>query len=151
MKMCRANVMAVFNSYNLPSRPSRIDFEPEDIERLASPDPLDEDLGGLVQNLHELSTYFQDDEVDLKGATLPVMPSHQLEARVAAILAKSTENMADLPQTPFVDVFRVDGIASFAPNDSDDDSVFSSDSEAFVFDSPSALRQMQGGNGSRLQ
>ena len=151
MKMCRANVMAVFNSYNLPSRPSRIDFEPEDIERLASPDPLDEDLGGLVQNLHELSTYFQDDEVDLKGATLPVMPSHQLEARVAAILAKSTENMADLPQTPFVDVFRVDGIASFAPNDSDDDSDFSSDSEAFVFDSPSALRQMQGGNGSRLQ
>ncbi|THH13619.1 hypothetical protein EW146_g6621 [Bondarzewia mesenterica] len=141
--MCRANVMAVFDTCKVPSRPSRIDFEPENIERLASPDPLDEDLGDLVQNLHELSTFFQDNTIDLKTPSLPTMPSQQLEARVAAILAKSTENITDVPQTPFVDVFRVDGMTSFGPDDSDDDSDLSSDSDAFVFDSPSALHKMR--------
>lgn len=134
---CRANVMSVFDTCSMPSRPSRIDFEPE-IEALTLADPLEEDLGGLVQNLHELTTFFQKDE---PSKILPMpMPTRQLEARVAAILAKSTASntVSDAPQTPFLDVFRVGGMA--ASDDSDEYSDSDSDSDAFVFDSPDVLR-----------
>ncbi|KAA1476636.1 hypothetical protein DENSPDRAFT_933178 [Dentipellis sp. KUC8613] len=163
---CRANVMAVFDTCKVPSRPSRIDFEPEEIEGLASrsltPQSGDEeDLGELVQNLHELSTFFQDDSAGSSPAPIqkpklpPSAPSQMLEARVAAILAKSTEAMSDMPQTPFVDVFRVDRVipAPFTgpgQDDSDDESDDSSDSDAFIYDSPSALRKLRAANRARI-
>ena len=118
---CRSNVMAVFDTCKMPSRPSRIDFEPE-LEVLS--DMMEENLGDLVQNLHELTTFFQDDEPSKPQAP---MPTQQLEARVAAILAKSTSS----PPTPFLDVFRVGGTSSDESEDSDTDS----DPDAFVFDS----------------
>ncbi|KAI0065268.1 hypothetical protein BV25DRAFT_1927987 [Artomyces pyxidatus] len=150
-ELCRKNVMAVFDTCQVPSRPSRIDFEPEDIERLASPDPLEEDLGGLVQNLHELSSFFQEDGSSPKVPPVASAPSQQLAARVAAILAKSTDPITDIPQTPFVDVFRVDGLAPFGREESDDDSDYSSDSDAFMYDSPSALRAIRAVNGSKFR
>ena len=64
------------------------------------------------------------------------MPSRKLEARVAAILAKSTavDTINDVPQTPFLDVFEVrhtnDSVESTHETDTD------SDEDAFVFDSP---------------
>jgi hypothetical protein len=151
-EICRSNVMAVFETCKVPSRPSQIHFEPEDVERLASPAPTEEDdLGGLVRNLHELSSFFQGDHSVPEMAAPPssVEPSHQFEARVAAILAKSTESSTDVPQTPFIDVFRVDSAAAFEHGGSDDDSDYSSDSDAFVYDSPAALRAMRSINGLR--
>lgn len=187
-KVCRANVMAVFDTCKVPTRPSRIDFEP-DFDRFA--DPLEADLGDLVQNLHELSTFFLGDP-DVDGdsaefaqhhhtaplllreattiATLDVMQTsahrdappqatrvmgvanQQLEARVAAILAKSTESSAtalDSPQTPFVDVFHVNagvnglGTANGLPRhgyESDDDSDSSEfDMDMFAFDTSGGM------------
>lgn len=146
---CRANVIAVFDTCSMPSRPSRIDFEPE-IEALGAmtsegtlaEEPLEEDLGGLVKNLHELTSFFQDDERSNMN-----VPNRRMEARVAAILAKSTASDAapETPQTPFVDVFHVGGID--ASDDSDDYSDSDSDTDAFVFDSPSIYRSAP--NGSR--
>ena len=146
-EICRSNVMAVFDTCKMPSRPSQIDFEPE-VERFI--DPLEADLGDLVQNLHELSTYFQETQDGLDSslskslANVPMplpMPNHQLEARVAAILAKSTDPAVaiDLPQTPFVDVFSVGTtngeVRDF--DDSDDDTDSSEfDVDTFAFDNP---------------
>jgi hypothetical protein len=110
-------------------------------------DPMEDDLGGLVQNLHELTTFFQDD--DTSSLDLPVeLPSQQLEARVAAILAKSTssEFATDIPQTPFLDVFRVGGAAD--SDDSDGDTDTESEMDAFIFDSHSSYRNAP--NGARL-
>jgi len=158
---CRSNIMAVFETCKVPSRPSQIHFEPEDVERLASPTTVseDDDLGGLVRNLHELSSFFQGDNDSSIAETLPpplptstAEPSQQLEARVAAILAKSTESSNEVPQTPFIDVFRVDSAAAAFDREqggSDDESDFSSDSDAFVYDSPAALRAMRSINGLR--
>jgi hypothetical protein len=128
--ICRANVIAVFDTCKISSRPSRIDFEPE-VEALA--DAPDDDLGGLVQNLHELTTFFQEDKA---GPAPTPLPSQQLEARVAAILAKSTgsDAVTDIPQTPFFDVFRV-GRMDFS-DESDDDSGTDSEHDAFIYDSP---------------
>ena len=148
-EICRANIMAVFETCKVPSRPSQIHFEPDDMERLASPAPSeDDDLGGLVQNLHELSSFFQGDHRAVPSLTLP---SQQLEARVAAILAKSTstEPSNDIPQTPFIDVFHVNSATAFGDDRSDDESDYSSDSDAFVYDSPAALRAIRGTNGLR--
>ncbi|KAF7294754.1 hypothetical protein MIND_01012800 [Mycena indigotica] len=132
---CRSNMMAVFDTCSMPSRPSRIDFEPE-VEALAAMSPLQEDLGGLVQNLHDLTTFFQDDEQS-ESFTIP---NRRLEARVAAILAKSisSEAVNDLPQTPFRDVFRVGAVSP--TEDSDDDSDSDSDLDAFIFDSAAIYR-----------
>ncbi|KAF9525743.1 cell morphogenesis N-terminal-domain-containing protein [Crepidotus variabilis] len=141
---CRANVLAVFDTCSVPMRPSRIDFEPE-VEALASiKTPMADDLGGLVRNLHEINTFFTDDDSQHQprkpsGASIP---TRRLEARVAAILAKSTATDAynDIPQTPFLDVFRV-GMDD--ANDSDESSDTDSDTDAFVFDtltSPTPLR-----------
>jgi len=140
---CRANVMAVFDTCSMPSRPSRIDFEPE-LEALASlKTPLADDVGGLVKNLHELTNFFNAD-----GPTRPSalsIPTRRLEARVAAILAKSTalDSVSDIPETPFIDVFRVS--ASHDTDDSDEDSDSDSDTDAFIFDSISSLHSAPNG------
>ena len=123
-EICRTNVMAVFDTCKVPARPSRIDFEPEDLVMLSSESIQDEDLGDLVQNLHELSTFFQEPSHHKQP-----MPNTRLEARVAAILAKSA---ADVPQTPFVDVFRVGSMDDY--DDSDDDSASDSGSDLFEYD-----------------
>ncbi|KAH8993639.1 cell morphogenesis N-terminal-domain-containing protein [Lactarius hatsudake] len=138
-EICRTNIMAVFETCKVPSRPSQIHFEPDDMERLASPAPSEDDLGGLVRNLHELSSFFQGDTPSAEAVPSLTLPSQQLEARVAAILAKSTEPSNDIPQTPFIDVFRVDSVTGFGDDRSDDESDYSSDSDAFVYDSPAAL------------
>ncbi|KAL0069649.1 Cell morphogenesis protein PAG1 [Marasmius tenuissimus] len=146
---CRANVEGVFDTCSMPSRPSRIEFEPEEIEALASPTPVEEeaeDLGGLVQNLHDLTTFFQHRKPKLNLTS--TMPNTRLEARVAAILAKSTahDTINDTPQTPFVDVFHVGAMSS--DEDSDTYSLDSESDDAFYFDSPSIYSSAP--NGSRL-
>jgi len=135
--------LAVFDTCKI-SRPSRIDFEPE-IETGALSATMDEDLGGLVQNLHELTSYFSASNGDRPKGEIPV-PSQQLEARVAAILAKSAEATgSDVPETPFVDVFRVSS-AHISDDEDDDESLSSGESEmdAFIFDSPSVYRAPNG-------
>ncbi|KAF9444887.1 hypothetical protein P691DRAFT_806559 [Macrolepiota fuliginosa MF-IS2] len=147
---CRANVMAVFDTCCMPSRPSQIIFEPE-IEAITAMDHTTavEDLGGLVKNLHDLTSYFQDDGEPF-GIGTPSMPSRKVEARVAAILAKSTatEMISDVPQTPFLDVFEVrhDGGSAESDNESDSES----DEDAFVFDSPAPQDEVTM-NGSRFR
>ncbi|KAJ3881502.1 cell morphogenesis N-terminal-domain-containing protein [Lentinula edodes] len=142
---CRSNLMEVFDTCSMPTRPSRIEFEPEEIEVLAEPSRV-EDLGGLVQNLHDLTTFFQD---DIKPASMNgAVPNRRLEARVAAILAKSTaheETVMDIPSTPFVDVFRV---ASMSSDEDSDQSSVNSDEEldAFYFDSPTVYRSAPNGS-----
>ncbi|KAF8886530.1 cell morphogenesis N-terminal-domain-containing protein [Infundibulicybe gibba] len=146
--ICRSNVMAVFDTCSMPSRPSRIDFEPE-LESLAiEKKPSQEDLGGLVKDLHELTSFFQDDgpsPSSKSSFTLP--PSKRLEARVAAILAKSTatDSSTGVPQTPFLDVFRVGG--PLASDESDEDSEIESEDD-FIFDSHTNYRSAP--NGSRV-
>ncbi|KAF5391713.1 hypothetical protein D9757_001660 [Collybiopsis confluens] len=141
---CRSNLVEVFDTCSMPSRPSRIEFEPEDMEALAEPARLEEDLGGLVQNLHDLTTFFQDDS---KPHVSVAIPNRRLEARVAAILAKSTapETIMDIPSTPFVDVFRVTGLSS--DEDSDDSSINGDDElDAFYFDSRTVYRSAPNGS-----
>ncbi|RDB30372.1 Cell morphogenesis protein PAG1 [Hypsizygus marmoreus] len=143
---CRFNVMAVFDTCSMPSRPSRIDFEPE-VEALASlGTAAEEDLGGLVKDLHELTSFFQDDEPYKSRTPLPP-PNRRLEARVAAILAKSTASDAvmDTPQTPFLDVFHIRGVNDNNPNDSDDSSDADSGVDEFIFDSPSLFHSAANG------
>ncbi|KAG6857036.1 hypothetical protein H0H87_010390 [Tephrocybe sp. NHM501043] len=142
---CRANLVAVFDTCSIATRPSRIDFEPE-VEALASLEPQEEDLGGLVKDLHELTSFFQDDEPSKTAIPLPP-PNRRLEARVAAILAKSTASdaISDTPQTPFIDVFRIGGMSDDPSDDSDDSSDTDSEIDAFIFDSPSAYRSAPNG------
>ncbi|KAF8907537.1 cell morphogenesis C-terminal-domain-containing protein [Mucidula mucida] len=145
---CRANMMGVFDTCSMPSRPSRIDFQPEEVEEVLGFKPAaEEDLGGLVQNLHDLTTFFQD--VPSKQPSSISIPNRRLEARVAAILAKSTasEGISDVPATPFVDVFRV-GMQD-SDDESDDSSCTDSDTDAFIFDSPSIYHSAP--NGSRYR
>ncbi|KAJ7632784.1 cell morphogenesis N-terminal-domain-containing protein [Roridomyces roridus] len=144
---CRGNMMAVFDTWNMPSRPSRIDFEPE-VEAMASSSPLQEDLGGLVQNLHDLTTFFQDDERSSDMSSTFTVPNRLIEARVAAILAKSisSETVNDTPQTPFRDVFRVGSMSPAEESDEYSDS--DSELDAFIFDTPSIYRSAP--NGSRF-
>jgi hypothetical protein len=117
---CRANLGAVCDLHKTPSRPSQITFHEEDMLALSS-QPLEENLGDLVQNLHDLSSFFQDDQQPL------AVPNRQLEARVAAILAKSTDARDDVPNTPFGDVFDVTTSGSsdvsddFLPSDEESD------------------------------
>lgn len=140
---CQANVMAVFDTCSVPTRPSRIEFEPE-VEALASiKTPLADDLGGIAQNLHELTNFFTDNPSTSKpnGSSVPTL---RLEARVAAILAKSTapDSITDTPQTPFLDVFNVGRIDH--TEDSDECSDSDSDTDAFVFDSILARKAPNG-------
>ena len=140
---CQANVMAVFDTCSVPTRPSRIEFEPE-VEALASiKTPLADDLGGIVQNLHELTNFFTKNPSTSRpnGSSVPTL---RVEARVAAILAKSTapDSITDTPQTPFLDVFNVGGIDR--TEDSDEYSDSDSDTDAFVFDSVLARKAPNG-------
>ncbi|KAH9891700.1 cell morphogenesis N-terminal-domain-containing protein [Cubamyces lactineus] len=168
---CRANVVAVFDLGRGTLRPSRIDFQPDDEHLAALADSgvhgseLDEDdLGDMVQNLHELSSFFQEDpSLDSMGSgsssggggTPGPAPHRQLEARVAAILAKSTEAAdKDVPPTPFVDIFNVNvngvgggtavtvgnGLAPTYEEESEeeeDESDSDTESDLFEYDSPS--------------
>jgi hypothetical protein len=133
---CRHNVLAVFNETQPQERPSVIDFQPEDDFYAAYQAEEEErdDLGELVSDLHELSSFFQrqDPFARTRSATTEAVPSRQLEARVAAILAKSTDAV-NIPQTPFVDVFRVGSM--YYSDSSDNDSVSGSEaSDPFEFD-----------------
>ena len=130
-EICRFNMTAVFDTCKVNSRPSRVNFQPEDMLQL-SEDAAD-DLGDMVQNLHELSTFFQENRTHTSA------PSRQLEARVAAILAKSTEAI-DQPQTPFVDIFDMGSGPSY--EDSDGSSGSDTESDLFEFDSPQISRFM---------
>ncbi|KAI8986099.1 cell morphogenesis N-terminal-domain-containing protein [Trametes punicea] len=162
---CRANVEAVFDLGRGTLRPSRIDFQP-DYEQLAAlalgggadADRLDEDdLGDMVQNLHELSSFFQEDPSGNSGVGMSApgaAPQRQLEARVAAILAKSTEAAdKDVPETPFIDVFNVNGgapsgsisagagLGGLSPTYEDsEESDSDTESDLFEYDSPSFAR-----------
>ncbi|KAF9561441.1 hypothetical protein CPC08DRAFT_817717 [Agrocybe pediades] len=142
---CQQNVMAVFDTCSVPNRPSRIDFEPE-VEALASiKTPLADDLNGLVNNIHELSSFLNTGpSLKRNGST---NPTRRLEARVAAILAKSTnpDSITDTPQTPFLDVFNVGGIDNNGGDDSDEYSDNDSDTDAFIFDSLHARRNAPNG------
>ncbi|CDO74311.1 hypothetical protein BN946_scf184930.g1 [Trametes cinnabarina] len=133
----------------------------------------------MVQNLHELSSFFQEDPSATNcassessgGAETPgPAPQRQLEARVAAILAKSTEGPdSDVPPTPFVDVFSVGAgtgvvgaaMASGLPptyeeeseedesdSDSNSDSDSGTESDLFEYDSPSFARFLRTPGGS---
>ncbi|KAL0958389.1 hypothetical protein HGRIS_000531 [Hohenbuehelia grisea] len=147
---CRHNIMAVFDTCSVPSRPSLIDFEPEmKFETTAQLATEDEDLGGLVQNLHELTAFFQDEDNTTKVHTPLPMPDRRLEARVAAILAKSTaiDAVTDVPQTPFLDVFRVSTILNHDDSSDYSDSDSDDDENPFIFDSPSFFRPIPQSSG----
>ncbi|KAI0795448.1 cell morphogenesis N-terminal-domain-containing protein [Abortiporus biennis] len=140
--ICRYNMGAVFDTCKVPQRPSRINFQPEEILGIPLSSEPSDDLGDLVQNLHELSTYFQGDEVSASE------PTRQLEARVAAIMSKSTGDHASGPQTPLVDIFDMSSMSSMVGSvpstiydDSDDGSSPSdTESDLFEFDSPRLQR-----------
>lgn len=126
---CRMNVGAVCDLHKAPLRPSQITFHEEDMLALSEAhQEEEEDLGDLVQNLHELSNFFQDHTHGLS------VPNRQLEARVAAILAKSTDPSADIPVTPFGDVFDV--TTSGSSDLSDDDYSSDAESDLFEYDLP---------------
>ncbi|KAF5351214.1 hypothetical protein D9756_008427 [Leucocoprinus leucothites] len=149
---CRANVMAVFDTCSMPTRPSQIIFEPE-LEAITSMGPAggSEDLGGLVKNLHDLTSYFQDGGGSSNNQ-IPPLPSRKLEARVAAILAKSSaaDAINDVPQTPFLDVFEVRHSGDTTESDHETDS--DTDEDAFVFDSPTTYPDERIAiNGSRFR
>lgn len=146
-QICRSNTMAVFDTCKMPSRPSRIEFEPEQESETFSASlsaSLDEDLGGLVQNLHELTSFFSTSATTHHAMDPMPTPSQQLEARVAAILAKSTD-MTEVPQTPFEDVFRVNGMPTSDDEEDDSSSDGESEMDAFIFDSPSVYRSAPNG------
>ena len=92
-----------------------------------------DNLGELVQNLHELSSFFNEQRVS------STMPSRQLEARMTAILAKSTE---EVPQTPLVDIFDIGSLRPYHDTDSTDAS--DTESDLFEFDSPQVAQLTNG-------
>lgn len=129
-EVCRANLDGVFDLCRANTRPSRINFQPEEIAAL-SDDPLEDDLGDMVQNLHELSSFFQEEPSTIS------MTNRRLEARIAAILAKSTEAVTDIPQTPFVDVFDVGSVSVYEESDETESEA---ESDLFEFDAPPIAR-----------
>lgn len=130
-EVCRANLRAVFDSCKVASRPSRIDFQPDEIPLFDQ--ESSDNLGELVQNLHELSSFFKEQRVS------STMPSRQLEARMTAILAKSTE---EVPQTPLVDIFDIGSLRPYHDTDSTDAS--DTESDLFEFDSPQVAQLTNG-------
>ncbi|RXW17641.1 hypothetical protein EST38_g8213 [Candolleomyces aberdarensis] len=161
---CRGNVMAVFDTCSVPTRPSRIDFEPE-VEALASiKTPTANDP--YARNFQNLGGIFQgnglEHQTPTRAPAVVPIPTRRLEARVAAILAKSTA--PDIPQTPFIDVFRIGGVGDGDGEmhnlshthtneyDSDEDgggggSDSDSDADSFIFDSVAAPRRQAVVNG----
>ncbi|KAG0694575.1 cell morphogenesis C-terminal-domain-containing protein [Suillus ampliporus] len=137
---CRANVLAVALMFTTSSRISTVHFQSEVQEPLFA-DELDEDLGVLVQDLHELSEFFEKTKPQAQ-----LLPSQQLEDRVASILARSTDNSSDIPQTPFADVFQIGGSRDHS-EDSSDESDPESEVDAFKYDSPDFYRSAPNGKG----
>lgn len=139
--ICRNNMMAVAQTCIGALRPSYIDLESRS-QIMSFADTLDEDLGVLVQDLHELSEFFQ----NTKPRPRILVPSQQLEERVASIIARSTDNSNDTPQTPFTDAFHI-----YKPNDysddSGDDSGSDSELDAFIYDSPTFYQSAPNGRG----
>ncbi|KAF8136926.1 cell morphogenesis N-terminal-domain-containing protein [Boletus edulis] len=139
--ICRNNMMAVAQVCIGALRPSYIDLESRS-QIISFSDPLDEDLGVLVQDLHELSEFFQ----NTKPRPRILVPSQQLEERVASIIARSTETSNDAPQTPFTDVFHI-GKPDDYSDDSGDDSGSDSELDAFIYDSPTLYQSAPNGRG----
>ena len=139
--ICRNNMMAVAQTCIGALRPSCIDLEARS-QIMSFADGLDEDLGVLVQDLHELSEFFQ----NMKLQPRVLIPSQQLEERVASIIARSTDNSDDAPQTPFADVFHI-GKPNDYSDDSGDDSDSDSELDAFIYDSPTFYRSAPNGRG----
>jgi hypothetical protein len=117
-----------------------VQFESESRDSIFG-DALDEDLGVLVQDLHELSEFFQNTKPQGR-----LLPSLQLEDRVASIMAKSTNNSDGIPQTPFADVFQVGG-PRYLSDDSSDESDPESEFDAFKYDSPAFYYTAPNGKG----
>ncbi|KAH7882439.1 cell morphogenesis N-terminal-domain-containing protein [Phlebopus sp. FC_14] len=139
--LCRDNVLAVARTCISALRPSFVTLESR-TQIVSYGDALDEDLGVLVQDLHELSEFLQ----NTRPHPRLLLPSQQLEERVASIIARSTDS-SDAPQTPFTDVFQIGKPRSDSDN-SDDDSDSDSGLDAFVYDSSSFYHS--GPNGHRL-
>ena len=139
--ICRNNMMAVAQTCIGALRPSYIDLESRS-QIISFSDALDEDLGVLVQDLHELSEFFQ----NTKPHPRILVPSQQLEERVASIIARSTDNSNDAPQTPFTDVFHI-GKPNNYSDDSGNDSGSDSELDAFIYDSPALYQSAPNGQG----
>lgn len=137
---CRANVLAVAVMFTTSSRISTVPFQSESRDSIFG-DGLDEDLGALVQDLHELSEFFQNTKPQAR-----LLPSLQLEDRVASIMARSTNDSSDIPETPFADVFRVGGSRD-PSDDSSDESDPESEFDAFKYDSPAFYYTAPNGKG----
>ncbi|KAI6165896.1 cell morphogenesis C-terminal-domain-containing protein [Pisolithus thermaeus] len=116
----RHNLYAVAQTCIGSWRPSLIRLESRG-NIVSFADGLDEDLGILV-----------------------LLPSQQLEERVASIIARSTGEPDDAPHTPFADAFQIGNLHYFS-DDSADDSESESEMDAFVFDSPAYHRDGQNG------
>lgn len=139
--ICRNNMMAVAQTCIGALRPSYIDLESRS-QIISFSDALDEDLGVLVQDLHDLSEFFQ----NTKPHPSILVPSQQLEERVASIIARSTDNSNDAPETPFADVFNI-GKPNDYSDDSGDDSGSDSELDAFIYDSPTLYQSAPNGRG----
>lgn len=139
--ICRNNMMAVAQTCIGALRPSYIHLESRS-QIMSFVDTLDEDLGVLVQDLHELSEFFQ----NTKPRPRVLVPSQQLEERVASIIARSTDNSNDAPQTPFTDVFHI-GKPNDYSDDYGDDSGSDSELDAFIYDSPTFYQSAPNGWG----
>ncbi|KIJ14496.1 hypothetical protein PAXINDRAFT_176694 [Paxillus involutus ATCC 200175] len=139
--VCRDNMIAVAQTCIGALRPSYINLEAGS-EIVSFADALDEDLGVLVQDLHELSEFFQ----NTRPQPRPLQPSQQLEERVASIIARSTDNSNDNPRTPFTDVFNISKPQDYS-DDSGDDSGSESELDAFIYDSPTFYHSAPNGHG----
>lgn len=135
----RHNIYAVAQTCIGAWRPSLIQLESRG-EIVSFADALDEDLSVLVQDLHELNEFFR------SGSPPRVLPSQQLEERVASIIARSTDESDDAPHTPFGDAFEI-GNPRYFSDDSDDDSGSDSELDAFVYDSLTYHRAPPPANG----
>ncbi|KZT36733.1 hypothetical protein SISSUDRAFT_926525 [Sistotremastrum suecicum HHB10207 ss-3] len=109
-RICRNNVMGVYDTCKMASRISEIHFEPDldaDSDSMSSVGETEnKSLGDLVSTLHDLGSFFQSDIGALPDRLPP--PSKEAEARVAQILARSlSHDSADefpgIPPTPFAD------------------------------------------------
>ncbi|KAI6121957.1 cell morphogenesis N-terminal-domain-containing protein [Pisolithus sp. B1] len=135
----RHNLYAVAQTCIGSWRPSLVRLESRG-NIVSFADGLDEDLGILVQDLHDLSEFFQNS----RSHQQVLLPSQQLEERVASIIARSTGEPDDAPHTPFADAFQIGNLHYFS-DDSADDSESESEMDAFVFDSLAYHRDGQNG------
>ncbi|KAF9226296.1 hypothetical protein BS17DRAFT_777012 [Gyrodon lividus] len=139
--VCRNNMMAVAQTCIGALRPSHINLDARS-HVMSFADALDEDLGVLVQDLHELSEFFQ----NTRQQPRILLPSQQLEERVASIIARSTDNSNDNPQTPFTDVFQIGKPQDYS-DESGNGSASESEFDAFIYDSPSFYHSAPNGRG----